>query len=140
MATRPPSRRALRRLDLVAISDRLASLILVMREGALKQVLVTLDEPADQGALTAVANRLNELLDDLTAGEAERVVAMLDAGDPGLALHRRVGERVVRALREFDAAAARSCSAMACRWPRRVRSQRSCAGVRALGTAPTSRR
>ena len=95
----------LRRLDLVEISDRLASLILVLREGALKQVLVTLDEPADQAALTAVANRLNELLDGLTAREAQRAIARLDEDDPSLALHRRVGERVVRALREFDGAA-----------------------------------
>ena len=95
----------LRRLDLVAISDRLTSLILVLREGSLKQVLVALDEPVDQAALTAVANRLNELLDDLTAVDAERAIAGLDADDAGLALHRRVGERVVRALQEFDGAA-----------------------------------
>jgi heat-inducible transcriptional repressor len=95
----------LRRLDLVAISDRLTSLILVLREGSLKQVLVTLDEPAGQPALTAVASRLNELLDDLTATEAERAIAGLDADDPRLALHRRVGERVVRTLQEFDGAA-----------------------------------
>jgi heat-inducible transcriptional repressor len=95
----------LRRLDLVAISDRLASLILVLREGALKQVLVNLDEPVDQAALTSVANLLNALLDDLTAPEAERALATLDEADAGLALHRRVGSRVARALREFDSAA-----------------------------------
>ncbi len=95
----------LRRLDLVAISDRLASLILVLREGALKQVLVTLEEPADQETLSAVASRLNEVLDDLTARGAERALGALDAADPSLELHRRVGERVVRALQEFDAAA-----------------------------------
>ena len=44
-----PTPAHLRRLDLVAISDRLASLILVLREGSLKQVLVTLDEPTDAG-------------------------------------------------------------------------------------------
>src|SRR5450759_788908 len=42
-----------RRLDLVSITDRLASLILVLREGALKQVLVTLEHATDQGELTA---------------------------------------------------------------------------------------
>jgi heat-inducible transcriptional repressor len=95
----------LRRLDLVSISDRLASLILVLREGALKQVLVTLDHASDQAELTAVANRLNALLDNLTAPEAERVLAALDPGDESLDLPRRVGERVVRALQEFDGAA-----------------------------------
>ena len=42
----------IRRIDLVAINERMASLILVLREGAIKQALVTLDErrrhrPAD---------------------------------------------------------------------------------------------
>jgi heat-inducible transcriptional repressor len=95
----------LRRLDLVSISDRLASLILVLREGALKQVLVTLDTSTSQAELTAVANLLNELLDNHTAFEAERVLAALDELNPGLELPRRVGERVVRALQEFDGAA-----------------------------------
>ena len=95
----------LRRLDLVSISDRLASLILVLREGALKQVLVTLDHVTDQAELTAVANRLNEWLAGLIATDAERVLAALDPADPALELPRRVGERVVRALQEFDGAA-----------------------------------
>jgi len=95
----------LRRLDLVSISDRLASLILVLREGALKQVLITLDASTEQADLTAVANRLNGLLDNLTAPEAERVLAALDPADQSLELPRRVGERVVRALHEFDGAA-----------------------------------
>ena len=95
----------LRRLDLVSISDRMASLILVLREGALKQVLISLEEPVDQAALTSVANRLNALLDDRTAPEAEALLAALDPEDPALALPLRVGERVVRALQDFDATA-----------------------------------
>ena len=63
----------IRRIDLVAISDRLASLILVLREGSLKQVLVTLDEPTDQADLSAAAAFLNDLLAGLTAADAERV-------------------------------------------------------------------
>jgi heat-inducible transcriptional repressor len=100
-----PSAAHLRRLDLVSISDRLASLILVLREGALKQVLVTLDHPVDQEELSSVANQLNALLDDHTADEAERVLATLNAEDPATELPRRVGERVVRALNEFDGTA-----------------------------------
>jgi len=95
----------LRRLDLVSISGHLASLILVLREGSLKQVLVTLEEPTDQATLSQVANRLNERLDDMTAVRAARRVAAIDQEDPNLALDRKVGERVVRALEEFDAAA-----------------------------------
>ena len=97
-----PTTAHLRHLDLVAISDRLASLILVLREGSLKQVLVTLDEPTEQAELSAVAAFLNDLLAGLTAEDAERVLARLDAADPTVALHRRVGERVVRSLQEFD--------------------------------------
>jgi heat-inducible transcriptional repressor len=100
-----PSAAHLRRLDLVSISDRLASLILVLREGALKQVLITLDHPTDQDELSAVANRLNALLDGLTGPHAERAIAGLDQEDAGTDLLRRVGERVVRALHEFDGAA-----------------------------------
>jgi heat-inducible transcriptional repressor len=95
----------LRRMDLVAISERLASLILVLREGSLKQVLVHLDEPADQSQLSAVAAFLNDLLDGLTAPDAQRVLARLDDADPTLALPRKVGERVLHVLQEFDAAA-----------------------------------
>ena len=95
----------LRRLDLVSISERMASVILVLREGALRQVLVTLDEPTDQALLNSVAARLNELIGGRTAREAEQRLGRLAADDPSLVLHRRVGERVVKALREFDAAA-----------------------------------
>ena len=100
-----PSTAHLRHLDLVAISDRLASLILVLREGSLKQVLVTLDEPTDQADLSAAAAFLNDLLAGLTADDAERVLGRLDPADPTVELHRRVGERVVRSLHEFDSAA-----------------------------------
>jgi heat-inducible transcriptional repressor len=100
-----PSTAHLRHLDLVSISDRLASLILVLREGSLKQVLVTLDEPTEQAELSAAAAFLNDLLAGLTAADAERVLARLSDADPTVVLHRRVGERVVRSLQEFDGAA-----------------------------------
>jgi heat-inducible transcriptional repressor len=97
-----PTAAHLRRLDLVSISDRLASLILVLREGALKQLLVNLDQPATQDELTAVATWLNELLAGRTAHDAALVIASLDADNPAMEVPRRVGERVVRALQEFD--------------------------------------
>ena len=95
----------LRRLDLVSISDRLASLILVLREGALKQVVCTLETVTEQEALTTVAAQLNALLDGSTATEAEATLAALPDDDPATPMARRLGERVVRALHEFDAAA-----------------------------------
>src|SRR5689334_22459751 len=97
-----PTAAHLRRLDLVSISDRLASLILVLREGALKQLLVHLDRPTTQDELTGVATWLNELLAGRTAHDAALVIASLDADNPTTELPRKVGERVVRALQEFD--------------------------------------
>ena len=100
-----PTAAHLRHLDLVSISDRLASLILVLREGALRQVLVTLDEVADQDQLSVIAARLNETLGGLTAERAELALAALPTDDPVTEVLHRLGERVVRALHEFDGAA-----------------------------------
>jgi heat-inducible transcriptional repressor len=96
----------IRRIDLVAINERMASLILVLREGAIKQVLVTLDagKTIDQPTLNAVAASLNERLVNQTAARAEAHLASLDDGDRVEGLTRSVGERVVKVLREYDAA------------------------------------
>src|SRR5450759_4942098 len=60
-AAKPVAARV-RRIDLVAIQERLASLILVLREGTIKQGLIALDLPVTQADLTRVANLLNERL------------------------------------------------------------------------------
>ena len=59
----------IRRVDLVAINERMASLILVLREGAIKQALVTLadDDHIDQPTLNRVAALLNDKLANQTA-------------------------------------------------------------------------
>src|SRR3989337_954508 len=49
-----PSAAPIRRIDLVAINERMASLILVLQEGSIKQALISLDEASDQGALNQV--------------------------------------------------------------------------------------
>jgi len=100
-----PTSAHLRHLDLVSISDRMASLILVLREGALRQILCNLEEPVDQDGLSPIAARLNELLAGRTAMAAEAALELLPADDPASDLPRRLGERVVRALHEFDDAA-----------------------------------
>ena len=92
-----------RRIDLVAISDRLASLVIVLREGALKQVLVTLEDGFDQVALTEVAAHLNDIVDGRTAGEIARAITDIGVDHPRADLIGRVGERIVRLLREYDA-------------------------------------
>jgi heat-inducible transcriptional repressor len=93
----------LRRLDIVAINERLASLILVLREGAIKQALVSLEEPADQTALSEVAGVLNNRIAGLTAVEAAAAIEKIDDSGPNGALIRRIGDRVARTLREYDA-------------------------------------
>jgi len=97
----------IRRIDLVAINERMASLILVLREGAIKQALVTFseDDAIDQSSLNAAAGLLNERLVDLTASRAEARLASLPADDRTRAVATRVGERIVKVLREYDAAA-----------------------------------
>jgi heat-inducible transcriptional repressor len=100
-----PAAARVRRVDLVGITDRLASIILVLREGAIKQVLVTCDEAADQTTLSIVAGVLNERVGGRTASEAEASLEQLDERLPYAPLIRRVGERIVRTLREYDSAA-----------------------------------
>ena len=97
----------IRRIDLVGINERMASLILVLREGAIKQALVTIDsdDSIDQPTLNAVAALLNERLVDMTATRAQNRLAALSDEDRVQALAKRVGERVVKVLREYDAAA-----------------------------------
>lgn len=93
-----------RRVDLVEMNDRLASLILVLREGTVKQVLVNLEAPADQDALNTIANRLNAHLADHTAAEIEAALLAEPADENADPLARRIAERISRTMREFDAA------------------------------------
>ena len=97
----------IRRVDLVAVNERMASLILVLREGSIKQSIVTLDEPepVEQTVLNQVAGLLNDQLNELTATSAEAAIAGLDDADPVQRIAGRVGERIVRILRDYDAAA-----------------------------------
>jgi heat-inducible transcriptional repressor len=96
----------IRRVDLVAANERMASLILVLREGSIKQAVVPLDEAdaVDQAMLNRIAGWLNERMTDLTASGAEGVLARLREADPQERVARRVGERIVRILRDYDAA------------------------------------
>jgi heat-inducible transcriptional repressor len=97
----------IRRIDLVAINERMASLILVLREGAIKQALVTVDgdDAIDQPTLNTVAALLNERLVDMTAARAGARLASIGGDDRVQTLARRVGERVVKVVQEYDSAA-----------------------------------
>jgi len=97
-----PAAARVRRVDLVSINDRMASLVVVLREGSIKQSLVTLDEPEAQVALSAVAATMNELVQNATASAVEAAMALVDTTTPHADLVRRVGERIVRLLRDYD--------------------------------------
>jgi len=98
-----PSAAHIRRIDLVAINERMASLILILQEGSIKQALISLDAPIDQDTLNQVAGLLNERLAGLTAARAQARLAPLREDEPAAALAARIGERIVRTLREYDA-------------------------------------
>jgi heat-inducible transcriptional repressor len=100
-----PTTARVRRVDLVAISDRLASLVIVLREGTIKQVLLTLGEGIDQTGLSIVAGVINELVQGRSASEIGGRLESIDARMPYADLARRVGERIAAILREYDAAA-----------------------------------
>jgi heat-inducible transcriptional repressor len=97
----------IRRVDLVMVNERMASLILVLREGAIKQAVVALDadDAIGQPVLNDIARLLNERLVDATGARAASLVARLSETEGTERLARRVGERIVRILREYDSAA-----------------------------------
>ena len=94
-----------RRIDLVLINERLASLILVLREGAIKQSLIAVDEGTDQAALDGVATFMNDRLAGMTSRGSAGATERIDTGTPNAELARRVGTRLVQMLREYDATA-----------------------------------
>ena len=100
-----PASARVRRVDLVSINDHMASLVVVLREGSIKQSLVTLTTVEDQSALTLVAAVLNSLVHDATSDQAEIALSHLDPALPHIDLMARVGERLVRLLADYDRAA-----------------------------------
>ena len=131
-AAKPDAARV-RRIDLVGLQDRLSSLILVLREGTIKQQLIALDRTVDQADLSRIVNQLNAELVGETAAEIEaRLPAFAAANAIGgptgptgatgnqtgsatsvdqessaelATLLYRVAERIARTMAEFDAAA-----------------------------------
>jgi heat-inducible transcriptional repressor len=106
IATPAKSRSArVRRIDLVSNSPHTASLVVVLAEGSVKQVLVPLLEEHDQHSLDAIGRLLNEDFAGATASDIARKAATLRErpGTPRLVII--VAERVERLMREFDGAA-----------------------------------
>jgi len=103
--TAKPQAARVRRVDLLAVQDRLALLVVLFREGTMKQALQNLPVAAGQEQLDRVAGLLNVLAVDRTADEIDTALADLPGGDESAAdldLLRRIGEGLVRTMREFD--------------------------------------
>ena len=93
----------LRRVDIVGIHDRMASLILVLREGTVKQQLINFDEPVLPATLADATALVNERLADLTAAQIERRLSHLTGESDAALLARRVGDRILKTMRDIDA-------------------------------------
>ncbi len=105
--TAKPEAARVRRVDLVTVQDRLALMVVVFREGTMKQTLQNLPLDADQEQLNRVAVLLNVLAVDRTADEIERALADLPMGEEStddLELLQLTGLGLIRTMREFDAA------------------------------------
>ncbi|HYM83591.1 MAG TPA: heat-inducible transcriptional repressor HrcA [Candidatus Dormibacteraeota bacterium] len=100
-----PRAARVRRVDLVGLQDHLASLILVLREGTIRQVLLHLADATAPDRLAAVATRVNETVAELTADQIERRMVRFGGDHPDDDVARDVAARVVRIMREYDAAA-----------------------------------
>jgi heat-inducible transcriptional repressor len=105
--TAKPQAARVRRVDLVSVQDRLALLVVLFREGTMKQTLQNLPNSTDQDQLDRVSGLLNVLSIERTADEIDTALADLPRGegesDDGELLCR-IGEGLVRTMREFDAA------------------------------------
>ena len=97
-----PAAARVRRVDLVSINERIASLVVILREGSIKQSLVSLTAPEDQAVLTAVAGALNELVHDRSANQITAALVRRSPSAPHAELVMRVGERIVRVLEDYD--------------------------------------
>jgi heat-inducible transcriptional repressor len=106
-AAKPRAAR-IRRVELVRIGDRMASLIVVLNEGSVKQALLAVDPDTADEELAEAAARLNRSCVGLAAADlAERLRWFEDApaDDPVFTLVRRAGDRALHLLRDFDATA-----------------------------------
>jgi heat-inducible transcriptional repressor len=95
-----------RRVDLVSGGSRMASLVVVLAEGPIKQALVSMDDTRDQAALDVIASDLNRRLAGQTLHGVEAALAAMSREEPPVdALLRNAVERIARLMREFDSSA-----------------------------------
>ena len=100
-----PSSSRVRRIDLVSTAPHTASLVVVLAEGTVRQVIVPLLDEHDQLALDAISRMLNADLANATAARVGETARALRERPEVPRLAVIVAERIERLMREFDAAA-----------------------------------
>jgi heat-inducible transcriptional repressor len=101
-AAKPPSCRV-RRIDLVSAGPRMVSLVLVLAEGPIKQVLLAVEPVPDDETLEALSRELSSQLTGRSAEGAERVlVAMQSRTPPVDRLLSRAVARTVQLMCDYD--------------------------------------
>ena len=91
----------LKHIQLVYLDEFTALLIIVLQEARLLRRLLTLGEPTDQGALTQVANLLNDRFSGRNRAEIEATPSGVPGPELG-PLEERVRQSAVSLLREAD--------------------------------------
>ncbi len=92
-----------RRVDLVPNGSRTASLVLVLAEGPVKQVLLNMAEPRSREELDAVVEAVNTRLSGCSVAEVEQTLAAMREEPDVPLLQLRVVERLAAMMRDFDA-------------------------------------
>jgi heat-inducible transcriptional repressor len=104
-AAKPRAAR-IRRVELVRIGERMASVVVVLNEGSVKQALLTIDPSTTDDEMEEASRRLNRSCDSLAAADLAERLRWFDeapADDPVFTLVRRAGDRALHILRDFDA-------------------------------------
>ncbi len=97
IVTAPQSTRCrFKHLQLVAINDQVALLVLVLQEGAIKQQMLAITEPLSQDELAALSNRLNDHYGGLTV-EQIREYALTLSG-----FEEQVASAVIAMMEQID--------------------------------------
>jgi heat-inducible transcriptional repressor len=98
LVTAPKSERChFKHVELIAIQEDVALLVLVLQGGTVKQQIFTLDAPANQDELHTMARRLTSLWDGLNANE----ITVTSTSLSGLAV--QVGEEITKTMLRIDA-------------------------------------
>jgi heat-inducible transcriptional repressor len=104
-AAKPPACR-IRRLDLAAAGPRTLSLVVILAEGPVRQVVVATERPYTPDEIEDASRTLAHLLAGRSAHGAANVLADLGAAQPAVdPILVRATARVVQLMREFDASA-----------------------------------